>query len=52
MREVLDTVSMDGVVVIGEGGKDGAPMLVKGEQIGDGFPEQEELDCLIDKQIL
>ena len=27
MREVLDTVSMDGVVVIGEGEKDEAPML-------------------------
>ena len=38
MREVLDSVSMDGVVVIGEGEKDEAPMLYNGEQIGDGTP--------------
>src|SRR5215207_4251889 len=38
MREVLHTVSMDGVVVIGEGEKDDAPMLYNGEQIGDGTP--------------
>jgi fructose-1,6-bisphosphatase II len=36
MRFVLDRVSMDGVVVIGEGEKDEAPMLYNGEQIGDG----------------
>jgi hypothetical protein len=36
MRIVLETVSMDGVVVIGEGEKDEAPMLYNGEQIGDG----------------
>jgi fructose-1,6-bisphosphatase II len=36
MRSVLETVSMDGVVVIGEGEKDEAPMLYNGEQIGDG----------------
>src|SRR5688572_9201428 len=38
MRIVLDTVKMDGVVVIGEGEKDEAPMLYNGEQIGDGSP--------------
>ncbi|HEX3615419.1 MAG TPA: class II fructose-bisphosphatase, partial [Solirubrobacteraceae bacterium] len=38
MRHVLDTVSMDGIVVIGEGEKDEAPMLYNGEQIGDGTP--------------
>ena len=38
MRLVLDTVKMDGVVVIGEGEKDEAPMLYNGEQIGDGSP--------------
>src|SRR2546430_3370648 len=38
MRLVLDTVRMDGVVVIGEGEKDEAPMLYNGEQIGDGSP--------------
>ena len=36
MRLVLSTVHMDGVVVIGEGEKDEAPMLYNGEQIGDG----------------
>jgi fructose-1,6-bisphosphatase II len=38
MRVVLSTVSMDGVVVIGEGEKDEAPMLYNGERIGDGTP--------------
>jgi fructose-1,6-bisphosphatase II len=38
MRLVLDTVKMDGIVVIGEGEKDEAPMLYNGEQIGDGSP--------------
>ncbi|MGH2914612.1 MAG: class II fructose-bisphosphatase [Solirubrobacteraceae bacterium] len=38
MRHVLDSVSMDGVVVIGEGEKDEAPMLYNGERIGDGSP--------------
>lgn len=38
MRNVLDTISMNGVVVIGEGEKDEAPMLYNGEQIGDGTP--------------
>jgi fructose-1,6-bisphosphatase II len=38
MRFVLDSVSMDGVVVIGEGEKDEAPMLYNGENIGDGTP--------------
>ena len=36
MRVVLDTVSMDGIVVIGEGEKDEAPMLFNGEHVGDG----------------
>ncbi len=36
MRAILDTVSMDGVVVIGEGEKDEAPMLFNGEGVGDG----------------
>jgi len=38
MRHVLDSVSMDGVVIIGEGEKDEAPMLYNGERIGDGTP--------------
>jgi fructose-1,6-bisphosphatase II len=36
MRHVLHTVHMDGVVIIGEGEKDEAPMLYNGEHIGDG----------------
>ncbi len=36
MRAMLDTVSMAGVVVIGEGEKDEAPMLYNGEQVGNG----------------
>src|SRR5213595_1285018 len=36
MRVVLNSVSMDGIVVIGEGEKDEAPMLFNGEEIGDG----------------
>jgi fructose-1,6-bisphosphatase II len=43
MRLVLDTVSMDGVVVIGEGEKDEAPMLYNGEQIGDGTPPKVDI---------
>jgi fructose-1,6-bisphosphatase II len=43
MRVVLDTVSMDGVVVIGEGEKDEAPMLYNGEQIGDGTPPKVDI---------
>jgi fructose-1,6-bisphosphatase II len=38
MRVVLDTVDMDGLVVIGEGEKDDAPMLFNGERIGNGLP--------------
>src|ERR1700723_1595292 len=36
MRRLVNTVSMKGVVVIGEGEKDKAPMLYNGEQVGDG----------------
>ena len=43
MWAVLDSVSMDGVVVIGEGEKDKAPMLYNGEQIGDGTPPQVDV---------
>lgn len=38
MRVILQTVPMDGVVIIGEGEKDEAPMLYNGERIGDGTP--------------
>src|SRR3712207_3363798 len=43
MRLMLDTVRMDGVVVIGEGEKDEAPMLYNGEHIGDGSPPQVDI---------
>jgi fructose-1,6-bisphosphatase II len=43
MRLVLDSVAMDGVVVIGEGEKDEAPMLFNGEQIGDGTPPRVDI---------
>src|SRR3712207_7286248 len=42
MRALIGTVSMRGVVVIGEGEKDEAPMLYNGEQVGDGYgPETD-----------
>ena len=38
MRRALSDVHMDGIVVIGEGEKDEAPMLFNGERVGDGSP--------------
>ncbi|MGH9022523.1 MAG: class II fructose-bisphosphatase [Acidimicrobiia bacterium] len=46
MRAVLNGISMSGVVVIGEGEKDEAPMLYNGEPIGDGAPP--EVDIAVD----
>ena len=46
MRHMLTTVDMDGIVVIGEGEKDEAPMLYNGEHIGDGSPP--EVDIAVD----
>jgi fructose-1,6-bisphosphatase II len=46
MNAVLETVSMDGIVVIGEGEKDEAPMLHNGQHIGDGTPP--EVDIAVD----
>jgi fructose-1,6-bisphosphatase II len=43
MRFTLHAVPMDGVVVIGEGEKDKAPMLYNGEEIGDGSPPQVDV---------
>ena len=43
MRLMLDSVSMDGVVVIGEGEKDEAPMLYNGEQVGTGAGPQVDV---------
>jgi fructose-1,6-bisphosphatase II len=46
MRAMLDTVSMAGVVVIGEGEKDEAPMLYNGEEVGNG--QAPEVDVAVD----
>ena len=46
MRQSLDGVDMSGVVVIGEGEKDEAPMLYIGEQVGNGSPP--EVDVAVD----
>src|SRR3954447_13218268 len=46
MRFALDSVDMDGIVVIGEGEKDEAPMLYTGERIGNGLPP--EVDIAVD----
>ncbi|MFB4304434.1 class II fructose-bisphosphatase [Actinomadura sp. NTSP31] len=46
MRQLINTVSMRGVVVIGEGEKDNAPMLYNGEEVGDG--SGAECDVAVD----
>jgi len=46
MRAVLNTVEMDGTVIIGEGEKDEAPMLANGERVGTGHPP--EVDIAVD----
>jgi fructose-1,6-bisphosphatase II len=46
MRPVLGSIAMDGVVVIGEGEKDEAPMLYNGERVGSGSPP--EVDIAVD----
>jgi fructose-1,6-bisphosphatase II len=43
MRLMLDTVDMDGVIVIGEGEKDQAPMLYNGERVGNGRGPQVDV---------
>ena len=43
MRYMFNTVDMDGVVVIGEGEKDEAPMLYNGEQLGTGTPPRVDI---------
>jgi len=43
MRLMLDTVDMDGVIVIGEGEKDEAPMLFNGEHVGSGRGPQVDV---------
>jgi fructose-1,6-bisphosphatase II len=46
MRMMLGTVQMDGIVIIGEGEKDNAPMLFNGEKIGSG--EGTSVDVAVD----
>ncbi|TCC46748.1 class II fructose-bisphosphatase [Kribbella capetownensis] len=46
MRTLIGTVGMNGVVVIGEGEKDNAPMLYNGEQVGSG--DGPECDVAVD----
>lgn len=46
MRMILKTVAMDGVIVIGEGEKDQAPMLFNGERVGTGVPPK--MDVAVD----
>jgi fructose-1,6-bisphosphatase II len=46
MHHILPTVRMDGIVVIGEGEKDEAPMLANGEHVGEGVPP--EVDIAVD----
>ena len=46
MRKMINTVAMRGVIVIGEGEKDQAPMLFNGENVGDGTGP--EVDVAVD----
>jgi len=43
MRLMLNTVDMDGVIVIGEGEKDNAPWLYNGERLGNGNPPKVDI---------
>ncbi len=48
MRRMFDTLSIDGVVVIGEGEMDEAPMLYIGEEIGSGSSTSIKVDIAVD----
>lgn len=48
MRRMFDTVSIDGVVVIGEGEMDEAPMLYIGERIGKAGEDDLKVDIAVD----
>ena len=48
MRKMFDTVDIDGIVVIGEGEMDEAPMLYIGEKIGTGTSKDVEVDIAVD----
>lgn len=48
MRKMFDTLNIDGIVVIGEGEMDEAPMLYIGEQLGKRGPENVKVDIAVD----
>lgn len=48
MRKTLDTVPINGTIVIGEGERDEAPMLFIGEKVGQGAPGLPEVDIAVD----
>jgi fructose-1,6-bisphosphatase class II len=48
MRKAFDSVNIDGVVVIGEGERDEAPMLYIGEKVGRRGPDAPEIDIALD----
>ncbi len=48
MRKEMDALPMRGTVVIGEGERDQAPMLYIGEKVGQGRPEDLEVDIAVD----
>ncbi|MCA1670517.1 MAG: fructose-bisphosphatase class II, partial [Thermomicrobia bacterium] len=48
MRAAIDSVAMDGVVVIGEGEKDEAPMLFIGERVGTQTPGTPKVEIAVD----
>lgn len=52
MRKVMDTLHINGTIVIGEGERDEAPMLYVGERVGlgakNGNPEMPEIDIAVD----
>jgi fructose-1,6-bisphosphatase II len=48
MRKCMDTCSMRGTIVIGEGERDEAPMLFIGEKVGRQIPDDPEVDIAVD----
>jgi len=48
MRQALDSVPIDGTIVIGEGERDEAPMLFIGEKVGSGAPGLPQVDIAVD----
>ena len=48
MRRMFDTIDIDGIVVIGEGEMDEAPMLYIGEQVGKAGPGAPKVDIAVD----